>query len=832
MNIGLDGGSARLENSSLKRRLNTLQTNVGRTDALAFFAGLFLLSASTLTYEIVLTRLLSVVTWYYLAFVSVSMAMFGLTAGALVVQLCPALFAGERAPKRMAQAVFAAALAIPLSLMTMLAIPVTLVPLMEGLYSFLLFIAVISTPFFFAGIAVCLSLTRASFPIGRIYFADLVGAAAGCFGSIYLLNLIDAPSAIFAISAMMSLSSALYFLSADNRITAKKALLWAVSIAVFAALNASTPSLIQPMWSKGALDNRFSMLLEVWSPISRIRASQIRSKPPQMEGPSLETPKTQVDEIALDIDNDAETPLTRYQGNVASFDYLRYDVTSLAAQLRPGGTAAIIGLGGGRDAWNCAVNGFHRIVGIEVNKAMVNLTTRRFASFSGFNQIPGLEIHNDEARSYLTRTAEHFDLIQASMVDTFAATSAGAMTLAENSLYTVDGWRVFYEHLKPGGLITFSRWYGDYSGGQTFRLFAVAWATLLQEGVSNPGDYLTLVRSGNVATLVLSNQPFSETDLARIKSISRTMGFEPLYLPGQPIQIDQIREITKARTTSDLAHLRSAKYIDYSPVYDSAPYFFNAVHLVDLPGFLTHGGSGINNLAIVFVVEFMLAAAILVAFTIVAPAIWWGKRQASRPPLGGIIYFIAIGLGFMLVEMAMMQQLTILLGQPIYSLIVVVAGLIATCGLGSLASDKLKLRSRFQSRLPALAVVVMLAGYSLAVLPLIHYFIVSVLAKRVLVSFLLVAPPGFLMGFCFPVGLRWLKILGEERNLPWMWALNGAAGTLGSFIAIVLSIDTSIATCAFTGAGCYLLAASAMPGPPVRDISKSSVDSTVQLAFE
>jgi hypothetical protein len=782
-------------------------------EMIPFFVGLFLISASTLIYEVVLTRLLSVVTWYYLAFVSVSIAMFGLTAGALLVQFLPEFFAGEHAPKRMAQAVLAAAIAMPLSLMTMLAVPVAVVKQFEGLYSFLFFSAVISVPFFFAGIAICLSLTRAPFPIGRIYFADLAGAAAGCLGSIGLMSLLDAPSAIFAISAITFVSAAMYFLSAGDRKMAKWTCFYAVCLGLFSVINANSHFGIRPMWEKGKLNDFSNILAEVWNPISRVRASQIQSKQPQLWGGSPNTPEMKVDEIWLNIDGDAETPVTRYAGNPASLDFLRYDVTSVAAQLRPGGTAAIIGLGGGRDALNCLANGYQRIVGIEMNSAMINLDTQRFASFSGFSQIPQLEIHHDEGRNYLTRTSEHFDLIQASMVDTWAANAAGAMTLSENALYTVDGWHIFYRHLKPGGLVTFSRWYTDSFNEEISRLFAVAWATLLEEGVKDPGDYIAIIRSGPVATLILSNRPFSPADLAKIKSITETMGFKPLYLSGEPTQIDQLRVVAQARTTADLAHLRSASYIDYSPVYDSSPYFFNSVHLVDALRFMSHLHAVPSSvLAMFFVIQFMIAAGILVAFTIVAPTVWWGKRHACRPPPGGIVYFIAIGIGFMLVEMAMMQQLTILLGQPIYSLIVVIAGLILSSGLGSLTSDALKLRSRLESRLPALAVVVILAGYSVAVLPMIHSFIASVLAVRVLVAFLLVAFPGYLMGFCFPIGLRWLKNLGEERNLPWMWALNGAAGTLGSFIAIVISMDTSITICGLTGAGFYLLAAAAVPG--------------------
>ena len=142
----------------------------------------------------------------------------------------------------------------------------------------------------------------------------------------------------------------------------------------------------------------------------------------------------------------------RSNGDLTPFTFLRCDVTSLGAGLRAGGTAAIIGVGGGRDVINCAVNGFQRIVGIEVNSAIVRLDTRRLNSFSGFSKIPNFEIHNDEGRSYLTRSNEKFDMIQASLVDTWAATSAGALTLSEKAFYTVDAWQIFERHLRPGGL--------------------------------------------------------------------------------------------------------------------------------------------------------------------------------------------------------------------------------------------------------------------------------------------------------------------------------------------------------------------------------------------
>ena len=781
---------------------------------MAFFAALFLLCASTLTYEVVLTRILSVVSWYYLAFVSVSTAMFGMTAGALAVQLLPKYFSDRDTPRRIGQAVLCMAISMPICLMTMLAVPLDLSFAVQTLYSFLLLSATISTPFFFSGVAVCLSLTRTPFPIGRIYFADLMGAAAGCLLATGLLMTVDGPSAIFVVSALLFSSASLYFRYAKDYRLSKRSVLAAVGLLVAAGLNASSLHGIQPIWTKGAIDKRNKLIAEKWNPISKVSATRMELEEPLFWGPSPRTPKVLVEEIGLNIDNDAYTAITRYQSDFSKYDYLRYDVTSIAAQMRAGGSAAIIGVGGGRDVLNCALNGFRRIVGIEVNSAIAEMATRRFGDFSGLNRIPGVEIHVDEGRSYLTRAGERFDLIQASLVDTWAATSAGAMTLSENALYTVDGWRVFYEHLKPGGLITFSRWYKPgIDTSETFRLFSVAWATLLSEGVADPSTHLALIRSGPVVTLLASSMPFSPADLGKLRSIAGDMQFELMYLAPETPAIPELRMISAARSLADLAALRGRNGIDYSPTFDTAPYFFNAVHLRNIPRLFMAGGVGANLRAIVFVFAFLIAALILVSVAILWPARRLARLQAggARPAAGGIIYFIAIGLGFMLAEMAMIQQLAIFLGHPNYALVVVLGGLILSTGVGSLVSDKWGVQSALMSSAPAFAVTLALIAYTLLVIPVMRAYTGGVLWQRVAVSLLLIAPCGFLMGFCFPVGMRRLTVLKQAEHLPWMWALNGAAGALGSFVAIVISMETSIAVCAFCGAACYLLGAIAVP---------------------
>jgi hypothetical protein len=801
----------------------TKKTSIVKVDRakspLPFLSGLFLLSAGTLMYEVVLTRLLSVISWYYLAFVSVSMAMLGMTAGALFVQLRPHLFQRELIATRLRQFTLAMAVATPLALVTMLAIPIEVVPSIESIYSFVLFCGVIATPFVFSGIVVCLSLTRSEFAIGRVYFVDLLGAATGSVGSIVLLELLDAPSAMFAISGILFLSVWAFARFEDRRTPRLRFAIFACVMLIAAGLNSATPFGFGPIRSKGLTDKRTNLLAEVWNPISRIRAWRKPDGPPALWGFWGEKggPQQSVSSIWLDIDNEAGTPIYKFNGSQKDIDFLAYDATTLADQLRRGGSTAIIGVGGGRDLMAASLFNFHRIVGIELNAGIYDLATRRFKSFGNLDKIHGLEIHQDEGRSYLSRTSEKFDVIQASMVDTWAATSAGAMTLSENSLYTVDAWRMFYRHLNPGGIITFTRWNNEVEKIQTSRMFALGWATLISEGVSNPGDQIALVGSGPIATILVSNQPFSGADLKELRTISSRYGFKIMSAPDQPPTDQDLKRVTATKTLDDLSHL-SRGMLDFSPVYDSSPFFFNSLRLShlrssDLSEIIRNQRWGGNLRALLFLLTFLVATLILLVVAIMLPVTRWAEVPVrwDYSAIGGVVYFIAIGLGFMLTEMAMMQQLSLFLGHPIYSLVVVLTGLTMATGIGSLASEQLHLNSNAHGRAPAIVSAAMIVVYSLVVLPLIHSYAYLALPYRVAMSLTLVVPIGLALGFCFPVGLRWMTKLERADSLPWMWALNGAASVVAGFLAIIVSMEASITISVLVGAGLYLTAAMLLP---------------------
>lgn len=778
---------------------------------MAFLLGVFLLCGATLEYEVVLTRLMSVVSWYYLAFISVSMAMFGMTAGALAVQLRAGFFAEEVRRRRLTQAALAMGVSLPLSMLTMFAIPLGEVSSVQDIYALLLFTIVIAVPFFFAGVVVCLALTRSQYPIGRVYAADLIGAAAGCLGAVELMKTVDAPSAVLVISGLVFGSALLFAYWAEHPELVRRGALLAIGMGVLAAVNASSRAPVRPLWTKSGIDKRVHV--EMWNPISRVRVYPAVVDQLFMWGASPKTPRLPMEWMWLDIDSDAASSILRYPAEPKDLRFLNYDVTSLAYQMRPGGSAAVIGIGGGRDLLTAWANGFQRIVGVEINPSLVELAGR-LGSYNGFQRIPALEIQQDEGRSYLTRSTEKFDVIQASMVDTWAAASAGSMSLTENSLYTVEAWKIFYEHLKPGGMLTMTRWNAGMEAAQTQRMFAVAWATLLSEGVENPSEHVALVGSGRVATILLSNRPLTFEDQVRLKNICAALEFRILFLNGKATpQLPNLGNIAGTRNFEELQQATTGGPLDISPVYDRSPFFFNSLHLRHLLKAEGEQIVGGNLLALQFLLGYMLVAVVLLGLVVFWPLRNWAKSQNPGSPWksGGIVYFLSIGMGFMLAEMAMIEQQSLLLGHPIYSLAVVLAGLILSTGVGSLVSEGYRAPGWRTCQALALATAAVVVAYAFSALPVTHAAARLGLWARIALALALLFPCGLFMGFCFPFGMRALRAQGNEETLPWIWALNGAASVVAAFLAVLISMETSTVTCALASAGCYAIAALMLP---------------------
>ena len=515
----------------------------------------------------------------------------------------------------------------------------------------------------------------------------------------------------------------------------------------------------------------------------------------------------------MNVDGDAVTVTYRIDGDVSNADFLKYDVTNLAYYLPNQERSAVIGIGGGRDMLSARVFDIPDITGVEINPIFVDLLTKEpgFADFSCLNQQEGMTFVVDEARSWFARTKQTFDILQMSLIDTWAATGAGAFTLSENGLYTLQAWRMFLDRLTPEGVFTVSRWYSPGAVNETGRMVSLAMATIFDAGAADPSRHIFLASARYIATLVLSKSPFSESALDTLEGVCRDLGYNILISPNVKSPTEVLQNILASRSKEELIQYTSSLPLDLTPPTDDNPFFFNQLRLSSplktlrtARSFSTWGVTKGNLFATITLAILFLISALLVFATIVVPLRPAIRDVGSKLAWGGTAYFFLIGVGFMSTEIGLLQRMSIFLGHPIYSLSIVLFSLILATGLGSILSDKFPLNN------PRKFVVwSALTGGYLFSLPLwlpavVANFDSATLLLRASVCVLLIAPAGVLMGYGFPTGMQMISSVNRTPT-PWFWGINGAAGVLASTLSVACSIAFGISTTLMIGALCYLL---------------------------
>ncbi len=799
--------------------------DVRKSPRLAFYAGVFLLALSTLALEIVQTRILSVVAWYHLAFFVISLAMFGLTAGAVWVYLRGDRFNGQTLSDDLAGMTAAFALSTVASICLQTVLTPVFVSSISGLVALTVLSLCMAAPYFFAGVAMSLALTRSPFPVPRVYGVDLIGAATGCLAALLLLSWTDGLSAVLWIGTLAAVAAVAFAAAGIGGVPVRSHPFWALVrrrpmivllLAAFALFNGMIDNGLKPLLVKNKVEAFGPETLhEEWNSFSRIVVQQSDDGKPQMWGPSplLRDDQWKVEKRYLTIDGDAGTSMYRYTGDDAAVGFLKYDVTNLAYALPGRERGAVIGVGGGRDLLSAHIFGVRDVTGVEVNPVFVRLLTQTpgFTDYAGLAALPGMHLVVDEARSWFARTSETFDIIQMSLIDTWAATGAGAFTLSENGLYTVDAWRIFLDRLTPTGVYTVSRWHQTNKYDETGRMVSLAMAALMEMGVPEPRRHIFVASSGRIATLVLARSPFSAADLAALEAATAQYGFKVLVSPDGAPASEVLGHITAARSLHGLHQYTASLALDLTPPTDDRPFFFNQVPIFKVLaasraiGAGKVGGVAAGNLTATFsLAGLFLVSTMLVIATILVPLRSTVVHVGRRLIAGGTAYFLLIGMGFMLVEIALLQRFSVFLGHPTYSLSVVLFTVILSTGLGSLISDRLPLDSRL--RLAAWSV--MTAVYIMllpAWLPgVLRAFDDAPLLTRAAIAVATLTPAGVLMGFGFPTGMRLIGAV-DRRPTPWFWGINGAAGVTASVIAVACSISFGIHLTLAIGGLCYFM---------------------------
>jgi len=788
-----------------------------------FLSGVFLVTLSLLMFQILQTRILSVIAWYYLAFFAISVAMLGMTVGAVWAYLRRERFETAPLPVTLSDFALATALTMPGSLMVQFSLITSLSLSLTTVVSWSLLLIAMAVPYVFSGVVVSLALTRSPFPTGQVYGVDLYGAALGCMAVVVMLNVLDGPTAVVVAGAISGLSALAFAASADaeDRGRLRSRSWWrrpapiVMALMTLALLNSLTPLGIRPILIKDELERSGLGVYEKWNSYSRVIAGPPYVAVPTLWGPSPKLPADmRVPQVALNIDGDAGTTMFHYDGTPDSIAFLRYDLVNLAYRLPGIHKSAVIGVGGGRDVLSAQLFGVGDITGVELNPIFVDLHTRHpfYRRFSGLVALPNLTLHVDDARSWFASTKETFDLVQMSMIDTWAATGAGAFSLSENGLYTLEGWGAFLKTIRDGGVFTVSRWYNPGDVNETGRMIALATGALLSAGIGDARPHLFVARADRIATLVLAKRPFTEEQLGVLHDTARDLGFDVLLAPGQPPKTELLRAITQSQDLAALNRAAASAYLDLTVPTDNRPFFFNLLRLSDIPevtrrlfnGSLGRGVAKGNLVAAAGLVLILFISIVAVIATILVP-LRTAARECPLPlVVAGSLYFSLIGLGFMLAEIALLQRFSVYLGHPIYSLSVCLFSLILASGLGSLTSDRLRLAARRELLVWGSVVVVYLVAIERALPVVFESTTDQERLVRIGISLAAIVPLGFLLGFAFPTGMRLVEAV-DRQPTPWFWGVNGATGVLASVLGVMSSMSLGINVTLLMSAVCYLL---------------------------
>ncbi len=808
----------------LQRERLDIRMKPGRRQLL----GIFLTSMGALALEIVLTRIFSVTLWYHFAFLAVSLALMGSATAGVVLYFFPRLATPERASRAIGWAALALAVVIPATFVLYLQLPFeVLLDTSQGFTVqklwWLLFIYVdLSIPFFLSGFVISLALSTWARQAGQLYWADLVGAAVGCLFSIMILETFGGTGAMIAIGGVMALAGAAFTLGAPlsplkRRWSTLLPLLILGVLAVF--LVGVTRGGWLPITSSKSGGEEAPRVYERWNAHSRVSVYEPVEYPFFWSVDSALWDQTIAQggtfrHALLLIDAVAGTPIQGYDGALNQVEFLRYDLTSFVYHAIERPTTLVIGPGGGRDVLAALASGAPHVTAVEVNPAIIEAVRGPFAEFSGgLYDLPEVTVEVADARGFIARSPERYDVIQASLIDTWAAGGSGAFALSENSLYTQEAFQTYFEHLTDRGIMSVSRWYQPERPAETMRLVSTAMAGWQRAGVADPRQHVVVVArltSGaateGLATALFKRTPFTPEEVQVLKARAAELGGTLLYGSGQPA----FEAVGEFILNSDWKAFTATYPLDISPATDDRPFFFNLVRLGDLldPALGRSWVYRVSMEAIYILGAVIAVTTVLSVIAVLAPLGISARRnrQLARPSARLLGYFALLGVGFMTVEIPIIQKLTVYLGRPVYSLAIVLFTILLFSSLGSLWSGRWtteKLKRNLQWVFPAIAVMALLhAGTALWPLPQTMGLSFGL---RLVVTMVLLAPLALLMGIPFPSGVRWV---GRHHPgvIPWLWGINGVMSVLGSALATALAIHFGFRITLLIAAGFYALA--------------------------
>ncbi|MEE8185273.1 MAG: hypothetical protein V3T96_02605 [Thermodesulfobacteriota bacterium] len=780
------------------------------------YLAIYLVSAATLTYEIGLTRLFSVAQGYHFAFMAVSIALMGIGAGGAMLMVFRRFVDWD-----MSRALYT--LATLFSLIVILSFILSNHILFDPVkaawsrFEFLKILAqyiILSLPFIVSGMIISLSIRKLSGLVHRIYLADMVGASTGCVLVLYILSKSGGELAVVVASTLALSASLLFYMPA-------KAKEFVLSLMAFFLLMLAA---FGPNW---ILEIRLSpyrdlssilnfpggrVVETIFSPSGRldiVDSPAVRSAP----GMSLTYQSPLPPQLGFTINGGGLFTVTSREDDIS---FLRHLPSSLAYRLRGEGDVFIVEPGGGMEVLSALENGASGVWGAETRGVVLQTMKENLLGFSG-GLYKEAEIRHGYGRSILKELDLNFDIIQLPLTGTLGASSSGIKGLQEEYNLTVEAFIDYMKHLKDGGVISTSL-YLLPPPRQEIKLLSTVVKALEVSGIEKVGDNILAIRSWGVMTLLFKKTRFDERDIDLLKGFCNEERFDLIWYPGmeedeanrfnqfpRPLYYELFKKVLEGEGRETFF----GEYIyDISPSIDNRPFFGHTFKMTRMRetyesvgrkwGILIEGG---------YLLPWILIQSALAGFVLIMLPLLVVKREAifKRGFLLPItVYFSAIGMGYIFIEIVLIQRMIPVLGEPIYAISAVLFSLLLSTGVGSYLSGRFMLIDRYS--IHSILIVPLFIILYLLILGTVTDRIIGMgMTLRFLTTFLFLFPLGAVMGIPFPTGM---SILGKRQAdlIPWAWCINGSFSVIGTTLIMMVALSYGFHAVQVIAALLYLMA--------------------------
>lgn len=788
-----------------------------------FLLGIFFISLATLCLEISLTRYFSISQQYHFAFWVVSIAFLGYGASGSFLSLFKNIY-------RINQEMFLSfssllfSLSIILSFLICNSLPFDLIKLSwdkNQIFFIFFYYFFLSLPFFFAGLTISFAITKKAAFINKIYFSDLSGAGIGTLVAAFVFLPKGDRGVIIFISFLALLAS---FLFCGKRFPLFKLLIICLigsEVGLF---------LYSPSWLSFRISPFKALPLSLkypqakhlftkWNAISRIdilESPAVRYAP----GMSLLYDKRLPPQLGLSIDGGELTAITHFENaKQPNLEFLQFIPSSLAYSFVQNPRTLIIEPKGGLDVLAAVFFKASQIKVIESNPLIVKILGKELSSFCGnLYQKKNLHYVSSFSRAALQKESKKYNLIVFSLSDVFGLSSTGLYGFGENYLFTLNSFFQILNHLSPQGTVSLS-FYLLPPPRKELRILAT-WIEVLEMCNKNPASHIIALRSWGTLSYFIKKSPFQKSDIKKLKNFADKCLFDLVYYPGIKSEETNIHNkfdkplyydfTLKLLNPSKRKEFYSTYLFNIKPVTDNCPFFFNFFKPNKMKAtYKALGQKWLPFLQGEFLVPLLFIQSVAIALImILLPLFVFRKiKRESRVVFPKIlIYFSLIGMAFMFVEITYIQKFILFLGHPLYSTSVIIFSLLLSSGIGSLSSKKILGQNLKRNLRLSLFVCSGLILLSLLLFPLFYKkFIGLSLTLKALLTFIIILPLGFFMGFPFPTGIRMLPT-NEKRIIPWAWATNAFSSVINSISALMIAFWTGYNLVLFLAAGGYLLA--------------------------